>query len=87
MKNLKDKTAVITGAGSGIGRSLALHLAEEGCRLAISDINKTALLETEELLNKKSTITYSEVLDVSDRKAMEAYPKKVANKLGSIRGG
>ncbi len=39
MKNLEKKVAVITGAASGIGRSLALKLAEEGCFLALSDVN------------------------------------------------
>ena len=41
MKNLKHKVAAITGAASGIGRALALNLADEGCHLAISDINET----------------------------------------------
>ena len=43
MKNLKNKVAGITGAASGIGRALALNLANEGCHLAISDINEAGL--------------------------------------------
>jgi NAD(P)-dependent dehydrogenase (short-subunit alcohol dehydrogenase family) len=43
MKNLKNKVAGITGAASGIGRALALNLADEGCHLAISDINEAVL--------------------------------------------
>lgn len=46
MKNLRNKVAVITGAGSGIGRALAIALAAEGTRLALSDINAESLAET-----------------------------------------
>ena len=46
MKNLKQKIAVVTGAGSGIGRATALALADEGCLLAISDISEPNLEET-----------------------------------------
>ena len=46
MKNLKNKVAVVTGAGSGIGRALAKSLADRGCRLALSDVNESGLAET-----------------------------------------
>ena len=49
MKNLKGKVAVITGAASGIGRSLALRLAGEGARLALSDVQEDGLAETARL--------------------------------------
>ena len=42
--NLDDKVAAVTGAGSGIGRALALRLADKGCRLALSDVDETGLL-------------------------------------------
>src|SRR5579872_6198827 len=50
MKTLKDKTVVITGAGSGIGRALAQALAKEGARLALADKNPAGLRETLSLL-------------------------------------
>ena len=50
MKNLKNKVAAITGAASGIGRALAINLAEEGCHVAISDINEAGLKETAEMV-------------------------------------
>ena len=50
MKNLKNKVAALTGAASGIGRSLAVNLAAEGCNLAISDIDEKGLKETAGML-------------------------------------
>lgn len=39
MRGLHDKVAIVTGAGSGIGRAIALRLAEEGCRVGIFDVD------------------------------------------------
>ena len=65
----KDKVAVITGAGSGIGRALALNLGAQGARLALSDINAAALDETLVLL-KAAGLAES---------AAKAYPLNVAS--------
>ena len=46
MKNFSGKTAVITGAGSGMGRYLAILLAKAGANVAITDINKDTLSVT-----------------------------------------
>ena len=44
--NLKGRTAVVTGAASGIGRAIAVSLAQRGCHLALADVNETGLVET-----------------------------------------
>ena len=49
MRGLKDKVAIVTGGGQGIGRGIALRLAEEGCKVALFDMNPDAGAETEAL--------------------------------------
>lgn len=72
MHQFNEKVAVITGAGSGIGRALAIALHNAGAEVAITDINQQSLDETEDLLTGPArSSTY--VLDVADKKAFEAY--------------
>jgi NAD(P)-dependent dehydrogenase (short-subunit alcohol dehydrogenase family) len=51
---LDDRTAVITGAGSGIGRAIAQALARRGCHLALVDISEPGLAETVQLVDGAS---------------------------------
>ena len=63
MKRFKDKVALVTGAGSGIGRSTALRMDAEGATLIIIDINEDELIKTKSMLkNKEST---AKILDIS----------------------
>ncbi|HVT34668.1 MAG TPA: SDR family NAD(P)-dependent oxidoreductase, partial [Nevskiaceae bacterium] len=50
MKQLQGKVAVITGAGSGFGRELAILCAGEGMKLVLADIQENAIAETVKLL-------------------------------------
>ena len=52
MKTFKDKVAVITGAGSGMGRYLAVLLAKDGADVCICDVNQETLDETAQMLRK-----------------------------------
>jgi len=78
MKSLNDKVVVITGAGSGIGRALALNLAARGSLLALSDVDEAGLAETVRLVTEAGvTRVRSDRLDVADRDAFSRYALEV----------
>jgi NAD(P)-dependent dehydrogenase (short-subunit alcohol dehydrogenase family) len=84
MMDLKEKVIVITGAGSGIGRQLAVQFAAENCRLALSDINKDGLDETAALLNLGDDRVATFIVDASDRDASEKFALDVVEKFGQV---
>jgi short-subunit dehydrogenase len=85
MKTFDDKVAVITGAGSGIGRALASNLAAKGALLALSDVDDAGLAETVDRVTAAGArAVRSDHLDVSDRAAFEAYAAAVAGHFGRV---
>ena len=84
MKSFQDKVCVVTGAGSGIGRALAMNFASRGARLALSDINEENLQETADLLNiDKERILLSKV-DVSQSDELYRYADEVAKHFNRV---
>src|SRR5258708_32866729 len=71
MRGIRGSVAVVTGAGSGIGRALAVELASAGAQLALADVNRAGLEETSKMLGQAKVKTY--VVDVSDVSAVEAF--------------
>jgi NAD(P)-dependent dehydrogenase (short-subunit alcohol dehydrogenase family) len=84
MKSLNDKVVVITGAGSGMGREMALKAAREGALLAISDWNAEGLAETVDLVKGIGAEVRSDVIDVSDRAAMATWATAVVEQFGRV---
>lgn len=78
MKVRPGDVAVITGAGSGVGRALAVRLAGRGCVLLLADIDETGLSETAGQVEEAGAACTSHVVDVADRAAVEAFAAGVA---------
>ena len=88
--NLTDKVIVVTGAGSGIGRELALQLIAKGAIVAGADYNEQALLETKELLAQQNSDNKSRfschVVDISNNEQVEKAAQSVVDQHGQVDG-
>ena len=84
MSEFAGKVVVITGAGSGIGRALALNLAGRGARLAISDMDTVGLAETARQAEALGAEVKADHLDVTQREAVLAYAGEVRAHFGKI---
>jgi short-subunit dehydrogenase len=84
MKHFKNKVAAITGAASGMGRTLALELASRGCHLALSDVNETGLAETAQMAGKLGVKVTTAKINVADRDAVFAWADQVVADHGKV---
>ncbi len=84
MKDVNGKVAAITGAGSGIGRALAIVLARRGAHLALSDVDAIGLAETVTLCEGRGVKVTSTIVDVADRDAVFAWADQVVDEHGSV---
>lgn len=73
MTHFKGRVAVVTGAASGIGRELALLLADRGSDLALCDIDENGLKEVSDAVLARQRRCFSQVVDVSNRDAVERF--------------
>jgi len=81
---LSGRTAVVTGAASGIGRAIAVSLAKRGCHLALADIDEDGMAGTAELTRASGVRVSRHRLDVADRVAVAEFPGLVAAEHGGV---
>ena len=81
---LHNHIAAVTGAGSGIGRAIALGYAREGAAIAVLDINSAAANETAKQIAAAGGKAHPFTLDVTNRDACMAAAKKVAGETGQV---
>lgn len=84
MKELKNRVAVITGAGGGLGRALALELASHGCHLALIDVNAEAVERTAKDVSGASVQVSQHVADVTNAERMQELPREVLAAHGRV---
>lgn len=84
MTDVNGKVAVVTGAGSGIGRAVTYELARRGTRLALSDVDSDGLAETARHARTIGATVHEQRLDVADRDAMLAYAETVVAEFGVV---
>src|SRR5467141_2815804 len=84
MSFLSEGVAVVTGAGSGIGRTLAQQLAAAGSALALADIDEAGLLQTEKTLAETSAIVTTHLVDVADEEGVRSFSEDVSKRHGRV---
>jgi short-subunit dehydrogenase len=84
MSTFEGKVAVVTGAGSGIGRALALDLAKRGARLALSDVDTVGLADTVRQAKALGAEVRSDRIDVAEREEMLEYADSVFTTFGTV---
>lgn len=84
VRGLKDKVAVITGAGSGLGREFCIELAKEGAKVVATDVNEAGIKETASMIrdHKGEVMTFK--MDVTKPTEIQQMVKAVLERYGSI---
>jgi NAD(P)-dependent dehydrogenase (short-subunit alcohol dehydrogenase family) len=80
----KARTAVVTGGGSGMGRSICEHLARQGCQVAVLDLDADAADATADALRGAGSTAMAQRVDVADRSAVDAAFAAVRAELGPV---
>lgn len=83
-KRLASKTALVTGAGSGIGRSITLRFAQEGAAVACADINLAGAEETARMAAKDGGRALALACDVRNRSDLKAAVERTIAELGAL---
>ena len=84
MKSLQDRVAVVTGAGGGLGRALAVELAARGCHLALVDVRAEPLEETAKAVADRPVTVTQHTADVTDAARMQELAAEVVAAHGRV---
>lgn len=84
MKEFRNKTAVITGAASGIGRALAEKFADAGMHIVLADVDAEGLRETALQVEKRDRKALVVICDVSDPESVDALADRAFNEFGEV---
>ena len=83
-QHFAGRLVVVTGAGGGIGRELALQCGRAGARLALCDMNADGLADTADTAHASGAEVFSQVVDVSDAEQVNSFAKEVESRLGTV---
>ena len=81
---LKDRVAIVTGSGSGIGRAIALAMAREGARVAVVDLNEVGAQETVKEIQKEGGQAHPYKADITKKAQIDAMVADVIKRWGTV---
>jgi len=83
--DLEDQVAIVTGAGRGIGRAIALRLAQEGCRVTVADIDLDTAKEVADEITRLGDLALALQVDVTSKNDVERMVDKTVEQMGPLR--
>ena len=81
---LSNKTAIVTGAGSGIGKAIAAHLAKHGAQVVVADLNQAAAQESADEISSQNGISLAVDCDVANEQSVKEMVQKTVENFGSV---